>query len=137
MKIHYKKSEVQMNIFLGVIWLAWGVFLLGSGKFDAYKIYDFRTWLGVIMFLLSLSYFFMYFNQVRNQYLTINDGHIKQNWPYGKEMKLEEIKRIKNSNGMYILQSELQKMKINSKLIDDKSILDLNYELMKLDVKWE
>jgi len=137
MKIHYKKGEVQMNIFLGVIWLAWGVFLLGSGKFDAYKLYEISTWLGVIMILLAASFFMIYFNQVRNQYLTIDEGIIKQNWPYGKEMKLEEIKQIKNSKGMYILQTELQKMKINLNLIDDKSKLDLNNELMKLGVKWE
>jgi len=126
-----------MNLFFGIVWMAWGGFLLFSGKYDAYILYDFSTWFGVLMLFFSACYFMMYFTQVRNQYLTIDDGLIKQNWPYGKEMKLEEIKQIKNSNGMYILQSELQKMKINSKLIDDKSKVDLNNELMKLDVKWE
>lgn len=126
-----------MNIFMGIMWLSFGIFWIMSGKDDASSLYDFGNWLGVACILLSACYFIMFINQVRNHYLTIDDGFIKQNWPYGKEMKLEEIKQNKNSDDKYILQSELQKMKINLKLIDDKSIIDLKSELMKLGIKWE
>jgi len=92
--------------------------------------------LGIGGFILSGLYFYIYFNQIKKEYLTIEGGFIKQHGPFAKEMKLEEIKRIKNSNGKYLLQSEVRKMKIYIKLIDNQSLLDLNTELLKLDVEW-
>lgn len=51
-------------------------------------------------------------------------------------MNLDEIKRIRHFAGEYILKSELQRMKINIDLIDEKSLSDLKTELKKLNVEW-
>jgi hypothetical protein len=136
MTIHYKKIEVRMKLFSGIVFFAIGTFWLMIAIYDSSSIYSYVTLIGITWLILSRLYFINYWHQIKNQYLTIEEGVIRQNWPFGKEMKLEEIKKIKNSNGKYLLQSEMQQMKIYLKSIDDQSLLDLNTELLKLDVQW-
>jgi len=73
---------------------------------------------------------------VKKQYLTIEDGSIRQNWLFGKEMKIQDIKKIYNTDSKYLLQSEKQHMKITIQSIDDQSLIGLNEELIKLNVEW-
>lgn len=48
----------------------------------------------------------MYFYEYFNPYLTIENGIIKTNNPFGKKMNLTEIKRIKKFAGDYILKTD-------------------------------
>ena len=129
MRIQYKKKQVNLNLFLGLIWLANGIvqtaFNENAGWFDYF-------W-----FLLSGLYLIIYFYQKKEKYLTIENGIIKQNWPFGKKMNLNDIKRIRHFAGEYTLKSELQKMKINIDLIDEESLSELKTELKKLTVEWK
>ena len=128
MKIGYKKRHLNINLIVGLIWLVWffiGVFVKEEPNWTDYG------WI-----VISLMYLGMYFYQKNYNYLTIENGFIKQNWPFGKKMNLNEIKRIRHFAGEYILKSELKKMKINIQLINEESLLELKTELKKLDVEW-
>lgn len=128
MKIGYKKRHLNVNLIFGLIWLVW--FFIGVfGKEEP-------NWTDYGWIVISLMYLGMYFYQKNYNYLTIENGFIKQNWPFGKKMNLNEIKRIRHFAGEYILKSELKKMKINIQLINEESLLELKTELKKLDVEW-
>lgn len=129
MKIRYKKKQVNLNLFLGIIWLANGIIQTVINE-NSY-------WFDYIWFLLSGFYLVIYFYQKKEKYLTIENGIIKQNWPFGKKINLNEIQRIRHFAGEYILNSELQKMKINIDLIEKDSLSDLKTELKKLNVEWK
>src|SRR5690606_14055205 len=128
MKIEYKKKQVNLNLFLGVLWLA--------NAFIQTVINKNPSWFDYIWYFLSGFYLLTYFYQKNEKYLTIENGIIKQNWPFGKKMNLDEIKRIRHFAGEYILKSELQRIKMNIDLIEEKSLSDLKTELKKLNVKW-
>jgi len=128
MKIGYKKRHLNVNLIFGLIWLVW--FFIGVfGKEEP-------NWTDYGWIVISLMYLGMYFYQKNYNYLTIENGFIKQNWPFGKKLNLNEIKRIRHFAGEYILKSELKKMKINIQLINEESLLELKTELKKLDVEW-
>ena len=128
MKIGYKKRHLNVNLIFGLLWLLW--FFIGVfGKEEP-------NWTDYGWIVISLMYLGMYFYQKNYNYLTIENGFIKQNWPFGKKMNLNEIKGIKHFAGEYILKSELKKMKINIQLINEESLLELKTELKKLDVEW-
>jgi len=128
MKIGYKKRHLNVNLIFGLIWLVW--FFIGVfGKEEP-------NWTDYGWIVISLMYLGMYFYQKNYNYLTIENGFIKQNWPFGKKMNLNEIKGIKHFAGEYILKSELKKIKINIQLINEESLLELKTELKKLDVEW-
>ncbi|MFC5196640.1 hypothetical protein ACFPH8_14980 [Bizionia hallyeonensis] len=129
MRIRYKKKQVNINLILGLIWLANGIIQTGFNENAG--------WYDYFWFLLSGFYLIMYFYQKKEQYLTIENGIIKQNWPFGKKLNLNEITRIKHFAGEYTLKSELQKMKINIDAIDEESLSELKTELKKLNVEWK
>ena len=114
---------------MGIIWLIYGIVLVVFNE-------D-KNWIEYFWFVFSAIYFLMYFYQVKEKYLTIENGIIKQNWPFGKKMNLNEIKRIRHFAGDYILKSENKELTINIQLIDQESLIDLKTELKKLNVEWE
>tara|TARA_B110000914_G_C15034268_1_gene252424 strand:+ start:65 stop:454 length:390 start_codon:yes stop_codon:yes gene_type:complete len=128
MRIRYKKKQVNLNLYLGLMWFANGIVQTVFNEKS--------SWFDYFWFLMSGAYLIIYFYQKKEKYLTIENGIIKQNWPFGKKMKLNEIKRIKHFAGEYILKSELKKMKINIGLIEDESLSELKSELKKLNVEW-
>jgi len=128
MKIKYKPKHLNVNLIFGLFWLLW--FFIGVfGKEEP-------NWTDYGWIVISLMYLGMYFYQKNYNYLTIENGFIKQNWPFGKKMNLNEIKRIRHFAGEYILKSELKKMKINIDFIESESLSKLKTELKKLDVEW-
>jgi hypothetical protein len=129
MRIRYKKKQVTLNLFLGIIWLVNGIIQT--------VINESPNWFDYIWFLLSGFYLLIYFYQKKEKYLTIENGIIKQNWPFGKKMNLNDLKQIRHFAGEYILKSELEKMKINIDLIEEQSLSELKTELKKLNVEWK
>jgi hypothetical protein len=128
MRIRYKKKQVNLNLFLGIVWLANAIVQT--------VVNENPSWFDYIWYVLSGFYFITYFYQKKEKYLTIENGIIKQNWPFGKKLNLIEIKRIRHFAGEYILKTELNEMKINIGLIDEESLSDLKSELKKLNAEW-
>ncbi len=128
MRIPYKKKQVKLNLIMGIIWLIYGIVLVIFNE-DV-------NWFEYGWFIFSAIYFVIYFYQKKEKYLTLENGIIKQNWPFGKKMNLNEIKRIRHFAGDYILASENKELTINIQLIDEKSLLGLKTELKKLNAEW-
>jgi len=128
MKIGYKKKHLNVNLILGLVWLTWffvGVF--GKEK---------PNWTDYGWIVISIMYLGLYFYQKNYKYLTIENGIINVNGPFGKKLNLTEIKRIKKFAGDYILKTEKKELTINTQIIDPKSLAELNAELEKLNVGW-
>ena len=128
MRIRYKKKQLYINLFLGLIWLVYGVVNA--------VLSDSADWFDYSWFLLSGFYLTLYFYQKKEHYLTIESGIIKQNWPFGKELNLDEVKQIKLFAGDYILKTDTEELSINSQLINSESLTVLNEELAKLEIAW-
>lgn len=128
MKIAYKKKHLNINLILGLVWLAWfltEVFI--RKEFDAID----YGW-----FFISFLYLAIYFYQKKYKYLTIKNDTITVNGPFGKKMNLTDVKQIKSFAGDYILKTDKKELIINTKIIDPNSLAELNAELKKLDIKW-
>ncbi|WP_372518347.1 hypothetical protein [Winogradskyella sp.] len=128
MKIRYKKRHLNINLILGIIWLVW------------FFVFDFNkeemNWTDYGWLVISIAYLSIYFYQRQNKYLTIENGIIKINSPFGKKLNLTEIKRIKKFAGDYILKTDKKELTINTQIIDPNSLAELNAELKKLNVEW-
>lgn len=94
---------------------------------------------------LLMTYFWMafsvlciinYYFQKTYQYLSIENGIIKINEPFGKKLKLYEIQKIKKNPGDYILKTGHKELTINTQIIKPKSLILLNSELEKLNAVW-
>ena len=53
---------------------------------------------------------------------------------FGKKINLNEINRIENYVGDYILRTVRKELKINTKFIEEKSLVEFNEILKKLDL---
>lgn len=73
-------------------------------------------------------------NKEQGIILVIEQGVIKQDHLFGKKMILADVKEIKQIAGDYILRTGKTKMTINTLLINEDALADLNAELMKLNV---
>ncbi len=128
MQIRYKRKIVNANIIGGLIWL---VALLVSFLLDS--LYN----LSILFYvLMSVLYFTISLYQMKHQYLTIENGIIKQNWPFGKKIELEQIQKIRHFSGEYVLKSKDKTLKIDIYKIAPKSLQNLKTELKKLNVVW-
>jgi len=128
MKIEHKKKHLNVNLILGLVWLIWffvGVF----GKEEP-------NWTDYGWIVIPILYLGLYFYQNNYKYLTIENGIINVNGPFGKKLNLSEIKRIKKFAGDYILKTDKNELTINTQIIDPNSLAELNTELEKLNVEW-
>ena len=127
MKIQYKRRKLNFNLYFGMFWL---ILFLSQLFFD-----DELEWIDYSLFI-CLAYLGTYFYQVKYMYVRINHGVLTVNGPFGKNINLHEIKRIKRFAGDYILKSDNRKLTINTQVIDSKSLAELDQELEKLQVEW-
>jgi hypothetical protein len=128
MKISYKKRNMNINLILGLMWLV--CFFIGILTKDE------DNWTNYGMIVISVMYLIRYFYQRDNKYLTIENGLMKENGPFGKKIKLTDINQIEKYAGDYILKTKKTKLTINTELIDPNSLAELKKELDKLDVEW-
>ena len=128
MKIGYKKRQMNINLIFGLIWLVW--FFIGILTKDKPKWTDYG-WI-----VISAMYLISYFYQRQNKYLTIENGFIKMNTPFGKKINLNEIKQIRKFAGDYIIKTENTELVINTQIIEPNSIVILESELKKLNLEW-
>ena len=128
MEIKYKKRHLNVNLISGFFWLIW--FLIGVfGKEEP-------NWTDYGWIFISLMYLGLYFYQKNYKYLTIENGIININGPFGKKLNLTEIKRIKKFAGDYIIKTDKKELTINTQIIEPNSLAELNAELEKLNVEW-
>ncbi|MDB2491348.1 hypothetical protein N9W90_03160 [Flavobacteriaceae bacterium] len=115
-------------MIFGLFWLIWfffGVF----GKEEP-------NWTDYGWIVISLMYLGMYFYQKNYNYLTIENGIINVNGPFGKKLNLNELKWIKKFAGDYILKTDEKELAINTQIINPSLLAELNAELEKLNVEW-
>ncbi len=96
-----------------------------------------ESWIKYGWLVLSLSYIGIYSYKYFNQYLTVKNGFILENSPFGTKIRLTEIKQIKKYAGEYILKTDDKELTINTQLIEPKSLTALNVELNTLNVEWK
>jgi len=128
MKIGYKKKHLNVNLIIGLFWLIW-FFVRVFEKNEP-------NWTDYGWIVISLMYLGLYFYQKNYKYLTIENGIINVNGPFGKKLNMTEIKRIKKFAGDYILKTDKKELTINTQIIDPNSLAELNAELEKLNVEW-
>lgn len=128
MKIEYKKRQLNFNLIFGILWLSYFLAQL--------FLQDELHWIDYGWIFISLAYFGTYFYLKKYNYVTIENGSIKVNGPFGKQLNLTEIKQIRKFAGDYILKTDHKELTINTQLIDPNSLTELNAELENLDVEW-
>jgi hypothetical protein len=67
--------------------------------------------------------------------MTIENGVISVNKPFGIKINLAEIKQIKKYAGDYTLKTDKTKLKINTQIIELNSLSELDAVLEKLNVE--
>ena len=92
------------------------------------------NWLDYGNIAFGFIYFAFFLYQNKLGYLSIENGFIKHNDPFGATLKLSEIKEIKRFAGDYILKTDSKKLSINTQVIDPNSLIDLQEELAKLNL---
>ncbi len=126
MKIRYSKKRLRSNLIVGLIWFTLGIVM--------WIFFDIVHWFEFVWFGLALPYLGQYLYERQNQYLTITQDEIKVNNLFRKRIKLSDISRIKKFAGDYIIQADGKKLTINTQIVDQDSLNDLNEFLAKLNL---
>ncbi len=126
MKILYSKKRRKYDLFYSSFCLLIGILSLFLSNLNHNFFYLYMP-LGLISLYRYIKV---------KYYLTLENNEIKQNYIFGKKMKLSEIKSIKHFAGEYILRTDTKKMKIDISSIEKSSLVDLKGELTKLNAQW-
>ena len=131
MKIRFKKKRLYINIILGLVWTILGISRLLEDKE--------LGWLDYGYLVIGVLYTGHFLFDLTNQYLIIENGTIRKNvlYGFGKKLNLSEIHWIKNFSGDYTLKTETKELKINTTLIEEESLIELNEILRKLNLPSE
>ena len=86
---------------------------------------------------MGLIYFSMYVYNTRFQYISIQDGVIKENALFGTSLNLDEIASFRKFAGDYILQAGKKELYINTELIDSDSLPELQEFISSLELNSE
>lgn len=128
MIINYRKKRLNNNLIFGLLYLTLSLLVIFTKENRLLTDYGFL--------IISILYLGTYFYEKKNQYLTIGNGLVSVNQPFGKKIKLNEIKQIKKFAGDYILKTNKTELTINTQIIDEKSLVELDSELKKLNIEW-
>ncbi len=128
MKITYNKKQYNLNLFIGTIWLTFFALKLFFGN-------DF-SWLDYGWLVIAFAYFGTYYYQRKYDYVTIENGVVNVNGPFGKKINLDEVKQIKKFAGDYILTSDKKELTINTQKIQPNLLAKLDAALEKLNVAY-
>jgi hypothetical protein len=129
MTIEFKNKRERQNIgmFFGIIWIIMGLFKIFEPEQFEWK----NTW----FLILAIIFILVLFYRKRKQYLTLENGVISKNSLFHKSLKMSEIKQIEKKSKKYILKTNLRKFTIDTKIIAEESLLELNAELKKLNLE--
>jgi hypothetical protein len=85
--------------------------------------------------ILGVLFFGKYYFMTNRQYLTIENGIISKNQLIPKKINLNEVKVIKKLSGDYILQTDSAELEIDTELIEENSLSELNALLKNLNLE--
>ncbi len=135
MKIKYSKKSLRSNYILGIYFAIAGIlitiaFILldDSCKFELESV-------GIGLIAAGIFSLILHFYEKKKQYLTIENGYLIKNALFPKKIDLNEIQQIEKFAGNYILISKSTKLTIDTKIIDENSLIELNHELDKLNLE--
>ena len=126
MKILYSKKRRKYDLFYIIFCLLIGMLSLFLSETNHMFIYLY----------MPLGFISLYRYIGVKYYLIIEKGILKQNYIFGKKMKLSEIKSIKHFAREYILRTDTRKMIINLSWVDQNSHSELKGELKRLKAQW-
>jgi len=118
MKIRYKRSR---SIFYLTMTVIWTILLIVNIMYA-----DSSNWTFWIWIILPIGYISSYIFEYTNQYLTVEKGSIYRNSLFPKKLELNKIKTFKKFAGDYILQTDQNELRINTTLIDQDSLKELD-----------
>lgn len=127
MIISYKKKSINFNLFYALFHMVLAFIMMYL---------EGHLWISYFWMAFSVLCIINYYFQKTYQYLSIENGIIKINEPFGKKLKLSEIQKIKKIAGDYILKTDHKELTINTQFIEPKSLILLNSELEKLNAVW-
>jgi hypothetical protein len=115
MKIKFRKKRLIYNLVFSIFYIVIGL----DGIINQENI----RWTKYVFFIIGTIYLISSLFEIRNQYLTIENGMIRKNQFLGfnKKINLKDIIQIKKFAGDYTLVTEQTELKINTELIDDNS----------------
>lgn len=126
MKIRYKRKRNRFYLILIAFWV---VLIISSFIFG-----DFDGWTDYTVVALGVMYSTIYSFNYFNQYLTIENGTIRHNSPFSEKISFSEIKIFKKFAGEYILKTDSKELRIDTNLIDELSLIDLDKALSNLNL---
>ncbi len=127
MTLKFKNNRLRINLGLGIVWIALGIFSLLTK--------DSVTWTDFGYLAVGILYIGLYIYEMSNQYLTIDNETIKRNGLFGKKINLKDIHRIKKLYGHYTLITKTQELKINIEWMDKESKIELERILNQLELQ--
>jgi hypothetical protein len=123
MEINFTKKQLHLNLIYALLFSITGLpFLLRAPD----------TWMLVVVLLLPISFVLKYVYQKQYQYITIENGSIRKNDLFRKEVQLSEIRTIEKYAGSYILKTDTKKLRIDTSIIAPNSLRELKAALEKL-----
>lgn len=125
MKIRYKRKRLKYYLIFGIAWLVFGI---AAVTFNPDTIFN------IGFLILGILYLGTYFFENSKQYLTIENGSISKNQLIPKKINLNDIKLIKKFAGDYTLKTDSTEMRINTNLIENTSLDDLETVLENLNL---
>ena len=126
MKIRFTKKRLKHYLIFGILWLVLGTTAV---IFNSDNIFNYGY------LIIGILYFGTYLFENNKHYLTIENGTISKNHLIPKKINLNEIKRIKKFAGDYILKTDSTELRINTELIEKKSLAELNTMLENLNLE--
>tara|TARA_R110002033_G_scaffold59871_1_gene109765 strand:+ start:56 stop:442 length:387 start_codon:yes stop_codon:yes gene_type:complete len=126
MKIRFTKKRLKHYLIFGILWLVLGTTAV---IFNSDNIFNYGY------LIIGILYLGTYLFENNKQYLTIENGIISKNHLIPKKINLNEVKRIKKFAGDYILKTDSTELRINTELIEEKSLAELNTVLENLNLE--
>jgi hypothetical protein len=127
MKINFTKKHLNLHLVYTVI---------GSLSVLPVLFTNADTWMLVVAILTPIGGVLGIVYQKQYQYITIENGSIRKNDLFRKEVQLSEIRTIEKYAGSYILKTDTKKLTINTTIIARNSRTALSAILEKLDIEW-
>ena len=127
-RIDYTRKHKRINLILGLVWI---VFFAVDWILDDTPGWGRYGWL-----VIGITYIGIYLYQSRARYLSINADTIRVNAPWGKQMRISEIRTVRRFAGDYILKSQGRELVINTQIMAPESLDRLNAEIEKAGIPW-
>lgn len=133
MKILFNNKRLYTNLILGIIWIGFAIFKVLAVGADNFNWFDYGY------LVIGIIYIGHYLYDLKVQYMTVENGAIWRNklYGFGRKIDLNQIERIRQWDKNYTLITETGDFVIDTKLIEEKSLVKLNKILADLDLPSE